>query len=249
MELQESHFLPAAAYRATRKLGGVAPVTYREGIALQNDDQMTAHILCADCEERFNRNGEDWVLRFCNRPGGFRLYDLVTALRPTIGGSDLQMYETQHVAKIDGDKLAYFCLSILWRGAAHRWKWGKNPVETYSLGPRYSEKIRKYLLGEIEFPEKIAVQISLLNDPNMCQGFSVPDRQRLKDGLWRYPFFFLGISFICFLGNVMDNDCYKWCIVRSPERYIFVGNLVNKVLAKQYAPTIEKARVAGRIRR
>jgi hypothetical protein len=38
--------------------------------AVQISRQMKAHLLCADCEQRFSKFGENWVLKRCLRKDG-----------------------------------------------------------------------------------------------------------------------------------------------------------------------------------
>ena len=77
IDLQDSHFIPSAAYKAVEELGGVTPLIVKGDITIQKNQQLKKHLLCADCEDRFNKNGEQWVLGYCNRAGkGFRLYGL-----------------------------------------------------------------------------------------------------------------------------------------------------------------------------
>src|SRR5262245_35502917 len=96
-----SHYIPKAAFRAVGKIGNTRPVIVKNGIKIQKDEQITAHILCKECEDRFSRNGETWVLNYANRADGFRLYDLVTSLKPDIDRDGLSMYSTASVTEID----------------------------------------------------------------------------------------------------------------------------------------------------
>jgi hypothetical protein len=161
----------------------------------------------------------------------------------------MKMYATASLSEVDGEKLAYFVLSILWRGSVHSWKWGKDKQRTDSLGRRYEEEFRKYLVGESSFPNNAAVHVFLLTKQEMCNGFTIPFRQKLSDGSWRYTFNFLGISFRCYLGNALTDSVRRGCIYRSAEKYIFVGELADEVLVRDFAPTLIKSRPIGRIRK
>src|SRR5207244_3024877 len=120
-----------SAYKAVEKLAGVTPLNVRGEITVQKNEQMKAHLLCACCEDRFNKNGESYVMNYCNRPGsGFKLHDLVLTVPPEIDQPGLKMYPTASIPEIEGPKLAYFVMSVLWRGSVQRWKWGKDEQET-----------------------------------------------------------------------------------------------------------------------
>lgn len=78
--LQNSHLLPKALYRLLRTAGkkNPSPVWFNRNSAWTSSSQFADQLLCSDCEQLFHRNGEDWVLRQCNRgKGRFCLQDEV----------------------------------------------------------------------------------------------------------------------------------------------------------------------------
>lgn len=245
VELQESHFLPKGAYRAVRKLGGVTPILIRHGTAIQMDEQMKDFVLCAACEVRLNKNGEDWVLRHCNRRGkGFKLSDLVHPMTPQISGPDLKMYPTSQIPGIDAEKLRYFAISVLWRGSAHAWSWGGQPMETPSLGRKYQEEFRRYLMGETDFPMNAVVTIHLQTDPKLCEGCCTPTGRRSSRGDWVYSFYFLGLYFVCSIGNLLSPETRNSCV----SKFIFQGPIADMALTRSTAKTIINAKRLGSIR-
>lgn len=93
VELQDSHFIPAAAYRAIQKSTNTAPVVVRNETAIQRNEQTRDYVLCRDCEQRFTRGGEDWVMDYCNRPGkGFRLKEIIDGMQPVGKGATTLFY-------------------------------------------------------------------------------------------------------------------------------------------------------------
>ena len=84
-ELQDSHFMPAALYRATRNAAAVNPnpavITSRGTV--QTSQQMQDFLLCKDCEELFNKNGEKYVMSQVNRSGKFPLLGTLRKATPT----------------------------------------------------------------------------------------------------------------------------------------------------------------------
>jgi hypothetical protein len=159
------------------------------------------------------------------------------------------MYSVASVHEIDCEKLAYFILSVLWRGSVHSWKWGKDQQETGRLGDRYEEEFRKFLLGEGPFPKNAAVQVFLLARPEMWNGFTVPVKGKVAGGLWRYVFIFLGISFHCLLGNSLNNEDRNACIFQSPNKFMFIGDEVDEVFIRDFRPAILKSKPVGKIRK
>ena len=58
-ELQNSHFIPQAAYKRVRGEGtNPNPIVVQDGKAIQTSAQTRAHLLCHDCEQRLSKNGE-----------------------------------------------------------------------------------------------------------------------------------------------------------------------------------------------
>jgi hypothetical protein len=160
----------------------------------------------------------------------------------------MKMFATDSIVEINAMKLAYFLLSVLWRGSVHKWKWGKDDVETASLGEKYQEEFRLYLLGETGLPRNVAVQIFVLSNANLWEGASIPFRQRLKDGVWRYTFVFLGISFRCLLGNALNEIDRSGCVYHSRQKYIFCGPKIDAVLVRDFRPALIRSQTLGKLR-
>src|SRR5690349_11649502 len=82
-QLQDSHYIPQAAYRLVRGEGkNPHPLVVQTDKVLQTSLQMRAHAFCQDCEQRFHQGGEDTFFRYCHRESdGFRL---LAALRKTL---------------------------------------------------------------------------------------------------------------------------------------------------------------------
>src|SRR3954462_3956533 len=58
VELRESHFIPRALY--PRRVKQQFATRRKKGII---NDEIKAYLLCAECEQRFDRNGEAEVMR------------------------------------------------------------------------------------------------------------------------------------------------------------------------------------------
>ena len=66
--LEDSHFLSAGIYRVLRDEREKNPNPWLlTKTAVQTSRQMTARLLCRDCEQRFSKYGENWVLGHCLR--------------------------------------------------------------------------------------------------------------------------------------------------------------------------------------
>ena len=61
--LQRSHLLPAALYKMLRdpSLNNPNPVLITKEITRTSSEQIRDYVLCAECEERFNAQGDVMV--------------------------------------------------------------------------------------------------------------------------------------------------------------------------------------------
>jgi hypothetical protein len=155
VELHDSHFLPKGVYRILRDDGASKPdpwiITERK--AVQISLQLKAALLCHDCEQRFSRQGENWVLANClRRDGTFPLASILASRTPDIfsDSNPTRVYFAATIPEINSRALAYFAASMFWRGSIHPWNHdGSIPVE---LGP-FRESFRKY--GTCGFPKSM----------------------------------------------------------------------------------------------
>jgi hypothetical protein len=86
---------------------------------VQTSAQLKRYLLCAVCEDRFNKNGESRVLKYCFRGGPmnrFRLRDLLIATPPINSSAAGDVLGTAAAPEIQRDKIAYFAASVFWRG-------------------------------------------------------------------------------------------------------------------------------------
>ena len=81
-----------------------------------------------------------------------------------------------------GAKLAYFAASILWRGSAHQWRFGKQLLTRISLGP-YEEELRQYLLGQTQFPRNAVLAVDVIADAILRRGVIPPFGGKREGGI------------------------------------------------------------------
>ena len=158
--LCKSHFLPKAIYRTLRSSTSPNPnpVLFGAGFGYQTSDQAQAYLLCEECESRFRKGGEDWVLANCLRPGGkFPLRDILCNATPVWEDPEIRLYSCKNVPSIAPNSITYFALSVFWRAAVHHWTIGGRPV-SIELGP-YREPLRTFLLGAAAFPRSTSLSV------------------------------------------------------------------------------------------
>lgn len=162
-ELRDSHYIPAAVYAELRDETDTNPnpVMMDGTISLVTSRQITGYFLCGDCEQRFSKFGETWVLgNMWKRTSGFPLQDLLSSIEPVYATDSFAQYKTNNIPEIDMDALVYFALSIFWRGSAIVWRSAGGPLfPGIDLGP-FEEPVRRFLLGG-EFPKDIVVLVAV----------------------------------------------------------------------------------------
>ena len=94
------------------------PVLLTSTMRRQTSFQATQYLLCAECEKRFDQNGEDWVMRHCYRGRDrFRLRELLSGPRRFMSTRRTPSSTPQVSPGMEIEKAVYFCLSVFWRAA------------------------------------------------------------------------------------------------------------------------------------
>jgi len=121
-DLQDSHYMPKGAYKVNRApaLKNPHPVVLSNEELLQSSAQLSDHLLCSGCEQRFNRNGEAWVLGNIPRNYGenFPILDALNAEAPLREDGGTKFYAGASVKSLDMEKVVYFAHErvLAWRG-------------------------------------------------------------------------------------------------------------------------------------
>jgi hypothetical protein len=220
--LQVSHFLPNALYAQLREdtLKNPHPVLMTKDDSIISSKQIAEHLLCFDCEQRFSKLGESWVLGNMARATSFPLQDMLIKAKP-LGTSDDQTfayYSGATIPDINMNALIFFALSIFWRGAAHRWRNIKGVMEGIKLGP-YEEPIRKFLLGG-PFPDDIVVQVAVWPTKDVVRAAYTP-RKGKAPGYHAFNFMIPGIEFRLLTGKQIPNSVRLTCSYASPQKLIY----------------------------
>jgi hypothetical protein len=188
--------------------------------------QITAHLLCRDCEQRFNRNGEQWVLANGFRgQGNFRLQSILKSSSP-LGRARSQVFAGAELKDVDMDRLCYFGASVFWRAAVHRWQ-GEERID---LGP-YQEEFRRYLIGTADFPTNAVLVVDVSDAEKPMEGAYCPIGGRAISAAYhQFTFMLPGILFTLLVGQGIPPEQRRLCAVRSDERLIFLCSYVQESL-------------------
>ena len=232
-ELCDSHVIPAGFYRILRAgaARGNDPVLVHKTTAFLSSDQARAHLLCTDCENRFNRGCEDWVLRNCWRSSThFPLHAALTNVKALFDDGDICAYAGKTVPGVDTDKLIYFGLSVFWRASACASRLGRVEEERLRLGP-YENALRIHLLsapGQSPAGVALLVTLSKTLDELHNQAVVIPYLYR-KAEYRHYKFVVPGLTFDMFLGKVIPRSYQNACSTRRGWLYMSTGGDVGKL--------------------
>ena len=233
-ELLESHFVPKALYRLVRAgTRGANPLQITAEGSRQTSKQAVQRLLCADCEKRFDHDGENWVLKNCYRGRGvFRLRALLEQSTPVGIDSDTRIYSASSLEGVRVESLVYFCTSVFWRASVVDWWSSGRKFEQISLGDRYQEEIRRYLLGEDKFPENAAVMVILSGLRQPVLAFNFPISIRVEFG-HSHRLHIPGMTFLLTIGKEVPKSLGEACILRSSAHPIFVSKTGDERVQKE----------------
>lgn len=217
-DLLESHFMPRALYP---ERGGMEYRTRnRSGL---DETQLKQYLLCGDCEERFNKNGESEVLRRIATKSRkrFPLHEKLSLAFPRevqkgwarFAGCDLGL---------DMAKFAYFTLSLVWRGAVAQWAMpGGEQTTLFSIGS-FEEPFRRFLLGNAPFPADTSVIVFVHSDAAGRDALSIPPGTSGFEFL-SFGFLARGVYFRACMGKNVPQEFQDFSCT-SPRDCIFYGN-------------------------
>jgi hypothetical protein len=229
--LRESHYLPKGIYRLLRDDGAKNPNPWllTDKTSVQTSRQMTASLLCDDCEQRLSDMGENWVLARCLRKdGAFPLAATLRSREPDVSGpqTPTKVYYAAGIPEIDVAALAYFAASIFWRGSIHSWNTdGSIPVR---LGP-FSEAFRRYLMGISPFPTHCALVVTVREGSDVSRLTYAPIGER-RGNYRLYKFPMPGLGFAIAIGKRLPHQLRRNCFVRGPAHPIVLTPLIEDFL-------------------
>ena len=222
-EIQNSHYIPSALYPKNTRL------EYSTSTAVgMTEKHVTDLLLCRECEQRFSRNGESEVLRHVAAKSRkrFPLRDKMSIAHAREEYPDIQRFAGYDFG-LDMDKFAYFMLSILWRGAAHRWTKMDGTFTTPLQLGSFESPIRNYLLGG-PFPVDTAIIVIVGSDETSRNCWFAP--APFDDfGLLNFGFHAMGVYFRAIMGSPLPQLFREFCCM-SACRCIFYGDIKRKTV-------------------
>ena len=219
VELLVSHFVSRKLYYSGKKR-----LEFINLLESGTDpEELQSPLLCRECESRFDRNGEDEVLKHVAPKLVLKRMPLVEQMKVAWARDD-DPSAPRHDARdfdIDTEKFAYFALSIVWRRTIHEWS---PAIPRWDLG-QFAEDMRRYLLGEIPFPTNMAVIVMVCSDEASRRMWTIPTHF-VEAGCLNVAFDVRGIRFRVMMGHLPLFARFADC--RGPQRPIFFADCRKK---------------------
>ena len=235
VDLQKSHLHPAAIYGSMRgdpDNGNPNPWLITHHGAVQTSRQECAHLLCSECEQRFSRCGESWVLaNGLKSDGTFPLAAILSSKRPADSDprtTTTKLYYASEIEEVDIAKLTYFAASMFWRASVYPWRTDRTvPVK---LGP-YAEDFRLFLMGARGFPANAALSV-LVREGNEIKHFTHEPLSEKISSVFTHRYAMPGFLFLLFVGKEIPETHRNTCFVRGNNNPLYVSAVMEQYFMK-----------------
>lgn len=227
-ELHRSHFMPKGLYQYL-KAPGYEPVQLTSRVVRPTSLQTTAHLLCHDCEQLLNRQGERWVVsRLAKYKGAFPLFDLLTKVPPTSDDGHLAIYASAGNSEVDREGLIHFAIGLFWKASVHSWGSGQS-------GPRIDlgdvgENLRRFLLGQEPLGKKVALVLIAVPPPVSLIAITDPTRGSNPDFM-NYHSYVSGLFMNLCVGEDVREQMKGTCIISNALGPVVIQDVTPDVRA------------------
>jgi hypothetical protein len=226
--LCDSHLVPSALYKLCRQqdAGLLRMNTSEVNISAE---EVSFPLLCLECEERLNKEGENWLLpKIAQRDHSFPLYEILVTGKSDSVVDGAEAYACSRIDNFAFRKITNFAIGIFWKASVHSWKEGvREPRIRFG---KYGEQFRLFLMNKGPFPQKAALTIGVAPPTEAIFGFNLP-YLKSKRPYFSYFQHIPGMVFILTIGNQLSEEDKAACFYSSPLHPILVKNLAADVLA------------------
>jgi hypothetical protein len=221
-ELQRSHLMAKSLYKKTRSDDPKQPhplVRTSEGVR-PSSYQVRDYVFCWDCEQRFSREGEDYMMRLVAHRDKFPLLEMLETTGSGLSRPPVTAYRVSGTPLVDRAKIGYFAASVFWRASVHTWKQDDGKPVSIDLGVENNEELRQYLLGRRSFPTNAGLLTTLCTDTESQNMFLMPGANVKNDRVWLVVM--RGFTFFFSIGAQIPTYISRYCTMNSAGRWIMV---------------------------
>jgi len=185
------------------------------------------YLLCSPCDNSLNTNGEHYVLPLLSRLGGsFLLYDRLVKQEPLEKTQHMTVYAAAENPEIDVAKLIHFGIGILWKASTCPFGNGDSP--RIDLSDEDREAMRRYLVGEAELPNHMALAVAVESGPVRYPATIDPrpgDNTEFKNFFFYVP----GVMFQLYIGKNVRSAKGAYSINLNPKGSVMMIELAKTV--------------------
>jgi hypothetical protein len=241
--LIESHLIPKGIYSL---VGGDAneAILVNSRLIMHTSRQTKDVLLCEECDNSLNRNGENWIIpKLARAGGGFVFLDILEELPPDAEKERFKIYGAAKNPSIDVDKIVHFAMGVFWKASVHSWAANGN-TPRIELGP-YRDDVRDFLRGDAPFPNNVS--LNLFVQPRNRTPIWIAEPARGKAEAYRnFSFYVPGIRFDLYVGKQIRDHIRQLCFYANPAHPIVVYDSSNRFLGlmKEMERTAHKSKRA-----
>jgi hypothetical protein len=214
--------------RGSGKVGNQDPHVLTAKARKPSSHQVKDYVLCRECEQRFSKHGEDYVMRLVTkRTGEFPLLKMLEAISTSMKTAKWAAYSAADTPAIGRAQIAYFALSVFWRGSVHTWEQESGEKVHIDLGKKYNEQIRRYLIGETSIPKNATLLVAVCTDRVSQMTFFAPEEnERVRDR--SFGFATRGLFFLFRMTNTPAPWQSRLSMINSSNEWISVWDCLEQ---------------------
>jgi hypothetical protein len=170
------------------------------------------------------------------------LFLTISAADPMPEHASGTVFAGADIPTLDMARIAYFGASVFWRAAQPVWPLARGPEALINLGP-YQEPLRRFLLGEVAFPEEMALWVAVCRAPAPPPVISFPAGGPATDShrrFHRHTFDIPGLSYMLSVGRSLPSRLRETCVLHSPRRPLFFTP-VERIIERNVAALFSKS--------
>jgi hypothetical protein len=238
-DLVLSHYVPSSLYKKCLEQEDgkinhpiLASKSPQQKHALEHPISFQArdYVLCRECENKFNKNGETYFLSLYNEETkSFRIKDDLSRLKPKLSNQESSVYSNK-LHKLSYEQLTYFALSIFWRGSVNKWQINRKPIERIYLNI-YQETIRKFLNDTTTYPDHVYLSLWISTTKREGDYFRFPYSTKASN-FYFHQFLVSNLLFTLSVGKNTPESLRKFCLYSSEEHPIVLSSTVDVILLK-----------------